>query len=324
MDKLAQLSLQDMQFLLEIRKTGGIVRAGERFGWSPSAASRAVNRIRSLLGNACFVKGQEGLTATDYFDSVEEHLRTILKTAQLLKQPDDFNPAECTTMFRISCAMAEVGHIVGGVLPQLIKQAPLAGLEVSYHGGEFSGLFSKTFHFAIVTAVELPPNVHFLNLYPTDRVVLVRKGHPLTRLQRPLRNEDLQKFDRISGKIDRMTGWTGPDQGLFPNERYRGHTKLLTTRLNVWWEALEQTDLISILGWRAAEIAMRANNLTVLALPPEHRSFNPMCQLIWTDYTHNNPACVWLRGLFADWRDREAKRIAQLMKKQKGPPGYDE
>lgn len=151
MGKLAQLSLQDMQFLLEIRKTGGIVRAGERFGWSPSAASRAVNRIRSLLGNACFVKGQEGLTATDYFDSVEEHLRTILKTAQLLKQPDDFNPAECTTMFRISCAMAEVGHIVGGVLPQLITQAPLAGLEVSYHGGEFSGLFSKTFHFAIVT-----------------------------------------------------------------------------------------------------------------------------------------------------------------------------
>ena len=172
--------------------------------------------------------------------------------------------------------------------------------------------------------MELPPNVHFLNLYPTDRVVLVRKGHPLTRLQRPLRNEDLQKFDRISGKIDRMTGWTGPDQGLFPNERYRGHTKLLTTRLNVGWEALEQTDLISILGWRAAEIAMRANNLTVLALPPEHRSFNPMCQLIWTDYTHNNPACVWLRGLFADWRDREAKRIAQLVKKQKGPPGYDE
>lgn len=31
MDKLAQLSLQDMQFLLEIRKTGGIVRAGGRF-----------------------------------------------------------------------------------------------------------------------------------------------------------------------------------------------------------------------------------------------------------------------------------------------------
>ena len=41
-------------------------------------------------------------------------------------------------MFRISGAMAEVGHIVGDVLSQLIRQAPRAGLEVSYHGGEFN------------------------------------------------------------------------------------------------------------------------------------------------------------------------------------------
>ena len=39
--------------------------------------------------------------------------------------------------------MAEVGHIVGDVLPQLIRQAPRAGLEVSYHGGEFRGLSLK-------------------------------------------------------------------------------------------------------------------------------------------------------------------------------------
>lgn len=66
-----------------------------------------------------------------------------MKTAQLLRHPDDFNSAECTTMFRISGAMAEVGHIVGDVLPQLIRQVPRAGLEVSYHGGEFRGLSLK-------------------------------------------------------------------------------------------------------------------------------------------------------------------------------------
>ena len=47
-------------------------------------------------------------------------------------------------MFRISGAMAEVGHIVGDVLPQLIRQVPRAGLEVSYHGGEFRGLSLKS------------------------------------------------------------------------------------------------------------------------------------------------------------------------------------
>ena len=59
-------------------------------------------------------------------------------------------------MFRISCAMAEVGHIVGDVLPQLIRQAPRAGLEVSYHGGEFRGLSLK-----INTRLELYNTVYY-------------------------------------------------------------------------------------------------------------------------------------------------------------------
>ena len=46
-------------------------------------------------------------------------------------------------MFRTSGDMTEVGHIVGDVLPQLIRQVPRAGLEVSYHGGEFRGLSLK-------------------------------------------------------------------------------------------------------------------------------------------------------------------------------------
>ena len=64
-------------------------------------------------------------------------------------------------MFRISCAMAEVGHIVGDVLPQLIRQAPRAGLEVSYHGGEFRGLSLNNGQsvFAAVTAA-----LHFFGL----------------------------------------------------------------------------------------------------------------------------------------------------------------
>ncbi len=324
MDKISELSLQDLQFLLGVKKLGGIVRAGDLFGLSPSAASRAMNRIRSLLGDACFVKGQDGLVTTEYFDRIEEHVVRILETSRLLQREDAFNPADCRTTFRISCVMAEAGHIVGGVLPQLIREAPEATLEVSYHGGEFAGIFSNTFHFAIVTAVELPPNVHYLNLYPTDRVVVVRKGHPLTRLKRPLSLDDLQKYDRVSGKLDRTSAWTGPDQGLFPNERHHARAKLVTTRLNLGWEVLENTDLICILGWRAAEIGMRANALTALALPRAMREFNPMCQLIWTDYTHNNKACIWLRGLFAQWRAQEAKRIAQLVAEKKGPPGYAE
>ena len=177
--------------------------------------------------------------------------------------------------------------------------------------------------FALVTEVDLPPDVHTMRLYKTDRVVLLRKNHPLAKLDRPLKMDDLAQYGRVTIRSGRTSAWSGPDQSIFPAERFMEHTRYSTTRLNTAWEAMENCDLIAICGWRAAETAMRGYNLTALALPADCNAPNPWNVLIWPDFIHHDPGCIWLRGIFSEWVKIEAERVKKLAQEGKGPPGYD-
>lgn len=86
---------------------------------------------------------------------------------------------------------------------------------------------------------------------------------------------------------------------------------------------MENCDLIAICGWRAAETAMRGYNLTALALPDDCNAPNPWNVLIWPDFIHHDPGCIWLRGIFSEWVKIEAERVKKLAQEGKGPPGYD-
>lgn len=65
--------------------------------------------------------------------------------------------------------------------------------------------------FAIVTDVDVAPDVHRLRLYPLERVVLMRRNHPMTRLRRALTAEDLAHWDRVSIQTGRISSWVGSD-----------------------------------------------------------------------------------------------------------------
>ena len=68
---------------------------------------------------------------------------------------------------------------------------------------------------------------------------------------------------------------------------------------------------------------MRGYNLTALALPDDCNAPNPWNVLIWPDFIHHDPGCIWLRGIFSEWVKIEAERVKKLAQEGKGPPGYD-
>lgn len=313
------LSLRDLRFLLEVEQAGSITRGGASLGLSPSSSSRTMSRIREILRDECFVPGQGGLLATDRFDRIRPVIEQMLRCSQELTA-SSFDPARTTRTFRISTVMAEVEHVLGGVVPAVLRAAPHARIDVCKNENEFEALFTRRADFSIVTGVELPADVHYMNLYRLDRVILLRRGHPLTRIGRALTPEDLMRCGRVSIRTGRLNSWTGPDQSLFPSERYMQNTRLSTTRLNVAWEAMRHTDLICICGWRAAEIAMTRGGLTAIALPREMNATNPWNMLIWADFMHHDPACKWLRGIFSDWSKQEKARVESLAAQGKGPP----
>ncbi len=312
---LEQLTLGDLQFLMALERAGGITKAGEAMNLSPSTASRTLKRIREILGDSCFLNVKDGLVATEYFSKIKPVIQDILERMQGLN-PEGFSPEKCRRCFRISCMMAEVSRIIGGIVPTFLQQAPFASIHLAHHDNEFEQVLSGNVDFAIVTRVGLPPDIHYLDLYPIERVVLFRKGHPLSQLDRPLKTYDLQMYDRASISTGRHNHWAGPDQSIFPFEKFRERTRLTTTRFNVVWEALEKTDLISICGYRAAEIAVKANDLDFLPLPSEIAEPNIWNSLIWGERAHQDEGCIWLRKIFAEWGKADTKRVQKLVNSQ--------
>lgn len=317
-EDVARLTFRDLQFLLMAEKFGSLTKAGAVLQISPSGASRALAHIREKLRDPCFVFAQGELVPTAYFVEIRPVISDILSQAEGL-QTVPFEPKSCTRTFRFTCMMAEAAHIVGGILPMMLREAPHSTLHVSKSEAEFSAVLSGQADFAIVTAVDMPPEVHALRLYPIDRVILLRKNHPLTKLKRPLRSYDLQFCDRVTIQTGRAVSWTGPDQNIFPYEKYLEHSRFTTSRFNLAWEAMEKTDLIAVCGFRAAEIAMRQNNLTCLPLPEDVHEENVWNMLVWSDITHRDSACIWLRRIFARWAEEEEVRVRKLMRLGKAP-----
>jgi hypothetical protein len=159
-------------------------------------------------------------------------------------------------------------------------------------------------------------------LYPLDRVLLVRKGHPLTQLKGPLLTRYLQVYDRVSIRTGRSASWVGPEQGLFQYERFMEHTRFSTSRFYSAWGAIEKTNLISVCGWRAAELAMKAYKLTALPLPIDFEETEKWNVLIWSNSKHRDPAHKWMRGLFKEWAIEDAERMKKLKEKDLGVPKY--
>lgn len=318
---LKHLSFENIEFLLQAYRLGSLTKAGTVLGYSPSAASRELKHIRAILGDDCFVFKQGKLVPTRYFNTVKPVLELLLNDLEKLSNRP-FVPAECERTFRLTCMMAEAAHIVGGILPMMLSEAPRVRLHMSKHSNEFTGVLEGQCDFGIVTEVNIPGDVHTLKLYPIDRVVLMRKDHPLAKLERHLEERDLFGWDRVTIQTGRSTSWTGPDQNIFLYEKFLEHSRFTTSRFNLAWEAMEKTDLISICGFRAAEIACRQNNLTWRELPAEDTMDNIWNILIWSDITHRDPACVWLRRLFSRWAKEEEARVSKLIEQGLAPRRY--
>ncbi|WP_290149464.1 LysR substrate-binding domain-containing protein [uncultured Parasutterella sp.] len=321
MSDVLKLSLEDISFLMELEKSGVVLKAGSVFNMSPSTASRNLTRISGYFPTPIFKFEGGSWRATDYFKLIRPNLIEMIKNAQtLMAQSFDAKTSERT--YVISYMMTEVEHVVGGILPKLMERSPRSRLDLSKHENELAAVVNGLADFAIVTAVGLPADVHVMRLYPVTRVILVRRNHPLTFERRQLTKKILIPYDRVSILTGRSASWTSPEQNIFPYERYMEHTRYSTSRFHTAWEAMSKTDLICVCGWRAAEIAMRSHDLVALPLPIDAEEDELWNVLIWSDVRHKDPAIIWMRSLFSEWAQEEAARIAELEEKGKGPPTY--
>ena len=115
---------------------------------------------------------------TNYYLQIKPQIHQILEASEAMMDMQ-FDPSQSTRTFVLSSVMTEISVVISGVLPKMIERAPKVRLDLSKHDNEIAAVSEGKADFAVITDVDLAPDLHRMKLYPLDRVLLVRKGHPL-------------------------------------------------------------------------------------------------------------------------------------------------
>ena len=181
------LLTRELEYFLAICESRNLARAAEVLGVSQPALTRSLQRLEAHVGAQLFIRAPRGVELTP----IGIAMRARVNKARITLSDAEREVAQLAAG-KIGRVRVGAGHVVARIvsqslLPRFITERPAA--QVQFHVGfnaEIFGLLEAgALDFAVCGLLETPPDLQFRELLTTDLVVIVRTGHPLTRLKRP-------------------------------------------------------------------------------------------------------------------------------------------
>jgi DNA-binding transcriptional LysR family regulator len=298
-----QLDFTQVRLLAELWRSPNVSRAARRVGVSQSAASHAIARLRTKLGDILFIRTREGLKLTPRGTQVCEAACQAVETlTAALSSNQEFNPLSAVRVFRFF--MNEIGQSV--LLPPLLRymkrNAPAASAHVMPVPLDDPGaaLASGEADFAAGFFNNMTGGVYQSLVFRERYVCIVRSAHPKFRT-----GMNLESFTSAEHAIADATGMAHAviDRNL-ARYRIRRNVTLRVPGLHVLPVIVANSDLIAVIPKRLADLFASRVQIKVLPPPVPMAAFD-VC-LYWHERYHHDPAIRWMRrafvGLFADAR----------------------
>jgi DNA-binding transcriptional LysR family regulator len=291
---LSRVDLNLLTLLEALLATGNVTRAGDRLDLSQPAASRALGRLRRMLGDPLFVRGPQGLVPTRRTLALREPLAQALAAARAVVADPRFDPRSAAGSLRLIAADFETAALVPPLLAACAQAAPGLDLTVLPRGPDpFAQLAADAADVALGVYANAPSGFRRQRLYGDTMVCAVRRGHPA--LARPLTPPRFAALDHALISI------TGEGGGVVDTALARlGLTRRIALRLPSFLAAplvIARSDLIVTMPRRvAAEFAAYAP--IVLVEPPVALPGFTISQL-WHERAHADPRHAWLRRTIA-------------------------
>jgi DNA-binding transcriptional LysR family regulator len=292
------LDIRSIALLATLLKTASVTKTGETFGLSQPAASRAIQRLRDVLGDPLLVRTSRGWVLTPR----AERLKPLVSDAQAglanLFSPEVFDPSRLRRTFTV--ATTDYGAIVvlSKALPIFTKLAPNSQIVVqTFGGGVFGDLASGLTDLALYSDDETPADFHYRDLFAESYICILGKSHPLARLSA----SDLDfifSFPRAVmlypgghhiEKVDDPLGDLGapPSKIVFRTPYFAMVPSIVCNG-----------DVLMCIPRRAARLLGNSSESILMELPAPLPRFS--YRVIWHDRTHRDQGNIWLRSLIRD------------------------
>jgi DNA-binding transcriptional LysR family regulator len=155
-------------------------RAGERLGLSQSAVSHSLRRLREMVGDDLFVRGQTGLRPTPRALEIADTARTALKLLESAVTSQRFDPAVDAHTFNIA-AGTYISYVLGPLIAErVIASAP--NVQIHFHNlyaGMTEDLDTGRLDMVVGCFEAIPGRFSYSPLFEETGVWVLRADHPM-------------------------------------------------------------------------------------------------------------------------------------------------
>lgn len=291
------------RLLLCLCETGVLSRACERTGLSLPTASRLLARARLWFDDPLFVHSAGRMYPTVRMKELRPRLADAMRVTDALFVPDTaFDPGHAEGNVRIVAIDNAFYTLLMPVIIELRKEAPGIHFQVF---DRFPDMFSVMRHGGIDMAFysmegkSCPSDFHEQNLFVSGHVLLVRRGHPLSRIskERSLRFEDVAQYEHVAVAITMASEgrrFIIGQQAVEVKDRVCCEMPFIVSGASL----VACTDLVMRTPRETAILLAKDLPLDVLHLE-ENLDLPWRPGLFWHDSTASSPMLTWVRARLA-------------------------
>jgi DNA-binding transcriptional LysR family regulator len=156
-----------------------VTRAAAKAGMSQPAMSRALGRLRALLGDPLLVRGAAGLTLTPFARAVQPQLEAVLGDVRGLLAERQFDPAQLKGMVTLAGTDHQTIMLLPRVMRELSRQAPALDVRVTpLTPATPARMLAGTIDLGFGTLSDSGAPLQREPLYRDRFVTLLRDNHP--------------------------------------------------------------------------------------------------------------------------------------------------
>jgi DNA-binding transcriptional LysR family regulator len=272
-----------------------VTQAGLRLGLSQPAASRALGRLRTMLGDRLVVRGKLGLELTPRGEALAGPVAKLLEDARGIVSPAVFDPASATGRITIAAHDHLSLVVLAGMIARFERHAPALSLHVAQPAGDNVRLIEQgAADLALGIFEALPGSFHRRGLYADSFVCVARSDHP--GVVEGLSLERYLALRHIAVTISGV-GESAVDLALSTLGLTR-HVALRVPHFLAAAMLVADSDMILTLPSRLAHLLAKKLPLALLDLPLQLAPLSPA--MIWHERFHRDPAHIWVRQQLVD------------------------
>ena len=179
---------RELEYFLAICESRNLARAAEALGISQPALTRSLQRLEAHFGAQLFVRAPRGVELTP----IGAALRARVEKARITLDDAEREVAQLAAgkvgKVRIGAGHCGARLVSQSLFPRFIVERPAAQVQfhVAFNAELFGLVEAGNLDFAVCGLLDTPPpTCTFASCSSTDLVVIVRIGHPLTKLKHP-------------------------------------------------------------------------------------------------------------------------------------------